>query len=332
MAGNNDLDWWVWSQSNDKTFLLTDHFGSFDAHNRNQILDQLPAGSTCYSEYIFPDAVKAAYPNIELKFSALMFLHGNSIFNVSNAAANLEHGPLEFKNFICSFNRSDQKTRHWLLAALNNLGWLNPRYVSKHFELDLQQISLAGMDVDSIDPDFIKKTFIFDFTDPTDHVHNMAALSPLIQDSFVNLVTESMIDSNVPFPTEKFLYPIANKRLWLAFAPPNYHKMINQVFKLELYPCFDYYFDSIFDPVQRMKAMLGMLEPYSRMSRKEWKDLYIKFQPIIEYNYNQLANFDFFRTIVDLDQRPMHYDDLASFQTSNDLKYFLECKEQSGKA
>lgn len=213
-----------------------------------------------------------------------------------------------FKSFLSCFNRSDKNSRHFLLARLYQLGWYNQKYCTKHFPLDLNQIKNFGIDTKRLDSTFVESANVFDFNNPVDHDKNFSILSPMVRDTFVHLVSETIsLDSLEPFPTEKFLYAIANRRLWVALAPPNYHKLINQKFGFELYSCFDYEFDSCWHAPSRLEALLAMLDRFSRMTPSQWQKVYQSQQQQIEYNYQRLASFEFFDHLATQDQMPWPY-------------------------
>jgi hypothetical protein len=284
---------------------LKDHFGHFPTNFKNQILNLIPPGYTVYSEYFFPDEVKIAYPEFEFRFSAWLYNYGNHTYNMSELAAQTQKPELNFKNFLCCFNRSKNGSRYALLARLHELGWYNEKCCTKHFSIDFNQIKDSVKNPDAIDPTFLKSVNIFDFVCPLDHDKNFAVLSPIIQDCFLNLVSETIsLDTLVPFPTEKFLYAIANRRLWVAVAPPDYHKMINQTFGFELYSCFNYNFDSVWDSRSRLETLLAMLDRFSHMTTEQWQEVYETQQQQIEYNYRHLASFGFFDQLGTKDQAP----------------------------
>lgn len=275
--------------------MLDDHLGGFDHTLKNSVLDQIPPGSTCYTEYILPSQVRKQYPQLNLKFSAWLALTGNHVFTVVdevNKNSNLVTP--NFKNFLCSFNRSDQLGRHWLIAALHQLGWFNPQYCSKHFKINPESVELC----DWIDQpkSFRRKKFYdeiigFDFESSWDHRTNLQVLSPLIQDNFVTLASESFAaGTSVPFWTEKFLYPVANQRLWLSYASPGYHRFLHTYFGFRPYTCFDYRFDYIKDPVIRLQTLLQSLEPFAEMTNQQWQKIYQDQWPIIQWNYEWLRS------------------------------------------
>lgn len=309
---------------------MQDHFGQFVRDFKNTALNQIPPGYTVYTEYFFPDEIKNAYPDLDLKFCAWIYLYGNHTYLMSSLASECQPTDLNFKNFLSCFNRSNQNSRHQLLARLFQLGWYNKKYCTKHFPLDVGRLKHLGIDTDLIDRSFLESITTVDFESPVNHKQNFSILSSKIQDCFLHLVSETMsLDSLAPFPTEKFLYAIANRRLWIALAPPNYHKMINQTFGFELYSCFDYKFDSLWDSNDRLEMLLEMLKQFSSMTPKQWQEIYQRQQCQIEYNYQRLASFGFFDRLIELDQFPQHNHPNMNFKVdlpSAMLNRYLEKK------
>mgnify|MGYP007083429990 CR=1 FL=1 len=299
-----EIDWWTWHhEPATKTIWLQDHFGSFDYRFRNYFLDLIPDGYTVYSEYQFPEEVHRAYPQLQLKFSAWLWLYANRIWPISDTANLLARPSNRRQTFLSAFFRSNQPERHGIMAMLNDRGWFNPDFCSKHFELDPEQLIRLGIEYDQVDPNFATTIVKHDFVSPGDHVHNLQTLSEIIQSSFVHFVVETKAwDTTVCFPTEKFLYAVANRTLWLATAPPNYHKMINQQFGFRLHSCFDYFFDSRWEQRDRLSLLLEQFQQFSKYTPAQWQQIYAAEQDTLEYNYQRLASMEFFDHVVRSDQ------------------------------
>lgn len=304
----SDVDFFKWSARpiSDNTYLLDDHLGGFDEDFRNRVLDHFAPGSTCYTEYILPDQVKKRYPHLNLKFSAYLALHGNHVYIVGREASRIAVPKKQFKNFLCSFNRADQIGRHWLVAALNHRGWFNPEYSSKHFALNQHSIRAHNIvpHINIKDLNFYEQLIQHDWNgDSRAHKEHMWTLAPKIQDNFMTLVAETFAaETTVPFWTEKFMYPIANKTLWAAFAAPGYHKFVETYLGFKPYKCFDYSFDKIENHADRLHALLEMLEPFSKMTVDEWQNIYQTEQHTIEYNHQWLCNHNAFAHLTMFDE------------------------------
>ena len=96
-----------------------------------------------------------------------------------------------------------------------------------------------------------------------------------------------MATSYVPFVTEKFLYSVITRGLFLAYAQPGWHDHVEKYYGFKRYTkLFDYHFDSIQNPVERLVELMTMISKFSVLSSDDWKDLYLLEQDSIEYNYN----------------------------------------------
>lgn len=315
---DEDLAWYTWARPDHDTYVLTDHFGQFDNNFKNKVLDQIPPGSTVYTEYLFSDEVKRQYPDLDLRFSAFRFIQGNQIYQLTEMSKKFQFPPIKFPGFLSSFNRSNQAGRHWLLAHIIQNGWYDPQYCTKHFELDPNIVAEIGIDLGTIDPNLVTALHSQLFSDPTDAVQNLGTLSLPISKTFCHIVSETITsNSTAAFPTEKFLYPIACDRLWLAYAPPWYHKMIHQQFGFELYPCFDYAFDSIWEPRTRLQTLIDELKKFSSLTADERLGVYHDCRREIEHNKQHLKRWGFFKQIVRLDEVPGDCLELFAAKTDN---------------
>ena len=96
-----------------------------------------------------------------------------------------------------------------------------------------------------------------------------------------------MATSYQPFVTEKFLYSIVTRGLFLSYAQPGWHAHIEKYYGFKLYTkLFDYKFDSITNPVERLVELMTMVGKFSHLTPHEWHDLYLLEQDNIEFNYD----------------------------------------------
>jgi len=120
-----------------------------------------------------------------------------------------------------------------------------------------------------------------------DHKNNIYNLEDKLTGSFLHIVSESMATSYYPFVTEKFLYSIVTRGLFLAYAHPGWHAHIEKYYGFKLYnTIFDYSFDTIKNPVKRLIRLIETVSKFSTLSVDDWKDLYHMEQDNIEYNYD----------------------------------------------
>lgn len=304
------------------SFRLLDHLGGFDIYNRNAVLDSINdyalAQDKQYDIYyhnVLPQAVLDNYSNLNLQFSSefqntLNFSHFTNI--------KLTDKEKDFKNFVCSFNGTEHISRQLLTSALHKFGWFTPEYNTKNFSTFKDRIDgniTAYFDSNSASrvyrkfilsdestaDQFYNDIYSIEYT-RYNHRRNIKILLDKINQSFIQIVSETIATSNVPFVTEKFLYPVVGKSLWLGYSQPGWHQHISDVYGFKLYTAlFNYDFDSITNPVIRLVELLSMLSKFSHLTTAEWHDLYLIEKDTIEYNYDwymskqyltQLEKFD----------------------------------------
>ena len=108
-----------------------------------------------------------------------------------------------------------------------------------------------------------------------------------LTESFVHIVSETMSTSYYPFVTEKFLYSVITRGLFVTNAQPKWHAHISKYYGFKLYDkIFDYSFDSIENPIERMVRLMEMISKFSNLSVDDWNDLYLMEMDTIEYNYD----------------------------------------------
>ena len=96
-----------------------------------------------------------------------------------------------------------------------------------------------------------------------------------------------MATSYYPFVTEKLLYSVVTRGLFLAYAQPGWHSHLEKYYGFKRYTkLFDYRFDDIQNPIERLVELITMISKFSCLSPAEWTDLYEIEQDTIEYNYN----------------------------------------------
>jgi len=130
-----------------------------------------------------------------------------------------------------------------------------------------------------------------DFADQK-HIPNQSmALSPLPQlmESFVFVVTETCYWQTKTHLTEKIFKPIVLKMPFvLVGCADNLKYLRNYGFKT-FGDYWDESYDSIQDPIERMDAVVKILNNISSMSNQQQQEMLLDMQTILEHNY-QLFN------------------------------------------
>jgi hypothetical protein len=66
---------------------------------------------------------------------------------------------------------------------------------------------------------------------------------------------------------------------------------------------FDYRFDAIQNPVERLVELMTMISKFSVLSSDDWKDLYLLEQDTIEYNYDHYFSKDYLVALKKYDDK-----------------------------
>ena len=107
-----------------------------------------------------------------------------------------------------------------------------------------------------------------------------------------------MATSYYPFVTEKFLYSVVTRGLFLAYAQPGWYDYAEKYYGFKRYDrIFDYSFDQIKNPVKRLVKLIEMVSKFSKLSSADWKDLYLMEQDTIEFNYDNYFSGNYLRTL-----------------------------------
>ena len=302
---------------NQHEIMLMDHLGGFDKDYNCKILDTLnnhkaTQGLIVHTQYLFNNKIQTKFKNIKLVFDLNLQIKGANInaFQKYNM-----HPPLRYKNFICSFNGSIHVSRQLLSSILENQGYFDPYYSSKNFtgsnDKIMRQLYFLDLTEDEIElyDKFFKNTNEFNDTVYSfghvrfDHGNNIYNLESKLTQSFVHIVSETMATSYYPFVTEKFLYSIVTRGLFVAYAQPGWHTHIEKYYGFKLYDkIFDYSFDSIQNPVKRLIKLIEMISKFSTLSADDWRDLYFELEKdTIEYNYNHYFSGNYLEHLKQFD-------------------------------
>jgi len=289
---------------------ITDHLEGFDIDLTCRLLDKLHAQNylkKIYTQYIIDSQIKNRYPSLDIEFSVSLQdkinLHHFENYNI--------HPDLNYKNFICSFNGADHVSRQLLASTLHKFGYFVEGYCSKNSKQ-------PGNKIDGHIANYVKNTdFYNNFFDCTDkfnqqvysfglvqfdHAKNIYNLENKLTQSFLHIVSETMATSYYPFVTEKFLYSVVTRGLFLTYAQPGWHAHIEKYHGFKLYnKIFDYSFDSITNPVERLVELMTMIGKFSKLTPHEWNSLYLLEQDNIEFNYNHYFSKDYLKSLKQLD-------------------------------
>lgn len=303
---------------NQHEIMLMDHLGGFDKDYNCKILDTLnnhkaTQGLIVHTQYLFNNEIQTKFKNIKLVFDLDLQIKGANI----NAFKNYKKHPrINYNNFVCSFNGTDHVSRHLLSSILENQGYFNPHYSSKNFAVNedeilghLNYLDLTENEIYLYDK-FFKNTDEFNNTIYSfghvrfKHADNIYNLDRKITQCFLHIVSETMATSYHPFVTEKFLYSIVTRGLFVCYAQPGWHTHIKKYYGFKLYDkIFDYSFDSIQNPVKRLIKLIEMISKFSKLSTDDWRDLYhVLEKDTVEYNYDHYFSGNYLRHVKQFDK------------------------------
>lgn len=283
----------------ESTIEIPDHLGGFNTNLSNPVLDFLHAYAdkhnktyTVLVHFLLSEEIKNKYPLIKFEYKLPEYIWKTlSDYTV--------HPLQNYKNFICCFNGSADPGRKFLVAILKKFNYFNSEYCSKNFTFSVDEIDghlnewvgdqqrlYNKFLISNNSEDFFQTIYSFGY-DKFRHGSNIYNLESKLTESFLNIVSETIPLTNYPIITEKFLYSVVTRGLFLTYGPPGWHTFLekNHGFK-NFTKIFDYSFDQIHNPVERLVALMSMVSKFSYLTPAEWQDLYQLEQETIEYNYN----------------------------------------------
>jgi hypothetical protein len=300
------VEFWPYSnifnlESLPETLILRDHLGGFDKNNYNLVLNTLndlaQKNNVVFpvnSQYIFNGDIIKKYKNLSLKFDAE--LHNRLLSRLSGYR---KHPAINYKNFICSFNGSAHVSRQLLVSILQKFGYFDPTYCSKNFSYTLDTLDGNIEEYTGTNSRFYRKFFIADNSEEFfqkiysfghvrfDHATNIYNLENKITQSFIHIVSETMATSYYPLISEKCLYSVVTRGLFLSYAQPGWHDHMENCYGFKKYNrLFDYKFDTIQNPVERLVELMCMVSKFRTLSCHDWHDLYLMEKDTIEFNYH----------------------------------------------
>lgn len=293
---------------------LYDHLNGFDAYYRNPLvtaIDQFAAKQqqvlTVKYHQFLPQQVKKAYPNLNFEFELTDFAKEN-LKAFSSHQTTTSRG---YKHFICSFNGIGHISRQLLVATLHQREWFDKESVSKNFSFTTDMIDGHIQHYVGDRDSFFRKFFIVNDSEEffqtacgfgherDNHNQNVRTLENILTNSFLNIVSESMATSYVPYITEKVLYSVVTRGLFIAYAQPGWHQCLEQQYGFLPYRnLFDYKFDTIKNPVIRLIEMLAMISKFEKLSWADKHDLYQLETDTIEHNYHHYFSGELLSTLV----------------------------------
>jgi hypothetical protein len=290
-----------------REIIVADHLNGFGSDGNNDVLWDLDRYAKqqgqillVYTSYFLHKDLTDRYTN--LRFGC------DDFYGLPQFENYRTHPAIDFKNLVCSFNGAPQVGRKLLMALMRKFDLFDAKYCSKNFRID--QTQLSGYIQDYGDDRFYHKFFLSDsdteFNDRIvsfghnqyDHGRNIQTLERQLTESFVHLVSETVATSYVPFITEKFLYSIVTRGLFVTWAQPGWHQQLASFYGFRRYDrIFDYDFDNQAHPIQRLLDLVVMLSKFAILSPQDLHDLYLMEQDTVEFNYDHYFSRTYLRDL-----------------------------------
>lgn len=287
---------------------VSEHLSGFDQNYSSEILEKLDTFAqekgrvlTVYSACIVKDEIKKQYPNLNI-----LLIH-HELHELLKPLHDYRNPPnINYKNFLCTFNGSPHLGRQLLTAYLYKQDLFNPEYCSKNFEINDNMIwNELEFQTDNAEyyynffknqNDFYETIYSFGWN-RFQHGKNIYTLQDKLAGSFLHLVSETCATSAVPYITEKFLYSIVTKGLYIAHAPMDWHNQVHTLLGFKPYSIFDYDFDSIKNPITRLIKLMEQVQKFSKLSVSDWNDIRQMEIDSIEYNYHHYFSKEYIKYI-----------------------------------
>ena len=294
--------------------MLLDHLNGFTQSGSNEVLSVLNNKGTPIKvvyHQLLSDKIKSQYANLDIRFSAEF----QRRMNFKHFSKYTIHPKVNIKNFICSFNGSEHVSRKLLVSILEKFKYYDPEYCSKNFSYSTdiidghitnyipdQDILYRKFFISADSEDFFQTVNSFGHVQ-YDHTNNIYNLETKLTESFLHIVSETLATSYCPFVTEKFMYSIVTRGLFLSYAQPDWHAHIEKYYGFKLYKkLFDYRFDSIQNPIERLVELMTMISKFSKLSYDELYDIYLTELDTINYNYDHYFSGDYLTHLKQYDE------------------------------
>ena len=295
-------------------FMLEDHLGGFDENLDNTWLHSLNDYALDNNKrfkvwviQVYDQSIQRKYPGIDFKLNTDIIENESPLMMLSGYTT---HPALDYRNFVCSFNGTAHVSRKLLSACLKRFGYYDIRYCSKNFQCSIDEIDGHIRDYVGTNDVFYRKFIIGDDSESFfqtsngfghvryDHSRNVHNLESQLTQSFLHIVSETMSTTYYPFVTEKFLYSVVTRGLFLTYGQPSWHDHLEQYYGFKKYSrLFDYRFDSIKNPIERLIELMTMISKFKNLSPADWMDLYNLEKDTIEYNYDHYFSKDYLKQL-----------------------------------
>jgi len=107
----------------------------------------------------------------------------------------------------------------------------------------------------------------------------------LYSQSFISIVSETNFENNQIHLTEKTFKPILFQQPFIILGPPNTLNFLKKLGFLTFSKFWNEDYDTVVDPVERMKKVVDLVIELSKWSRDDFLQLYAETKKIRQHNY-----------------------------------------------
>ena len=156
-----------------------------------------------------------------------------------------------------------------------------------YFDCALRNNYLAQKQ-DQVNRFILAGPFFTDKLDTNTHNNYAANMTDLYEDSYFNIVLETMIDidnSGGQFITEKTFKPIFNNQFFIAVSSHNHMAHLRELGYQTFGRVIDEHYDTIENNQERFEAVLALTKSLCAKSLSELHEIYHELQPEIQHNH-----------------------------------------------
>jgi len=119
---------------------------------------------------------------------------------------------------------------------------------------------------------------------------------PELMESFLHVVTETCFWETKNHLTEKIFKPIVSRQPFILLGCPNNLKYLRSYGFKTFDAWWNESYDNIIDPIERIEAIVKILNDICSMTNSDLEDMLEEMEPILDYNYNLFYSKNFIDT------------------------------------
>ena len=124
----------------------------------------------------------------------------------------------------------------------------------------------------------------------------------LYQQSFLHVVTETVFNYPMFFPSEKTAKPLLNKRPFVMVGPPGSLKNLKSIGFKTFSDFWSEDYDTIADPELRIMAIVDIIEWVCAQSVDDLQSLCVRMKDVLNYNFTYYVNEFEISQLIKLEQ------------------------------